>query len=102
MIIRKSAEDAAQYWSDSSIFGSKRSPENRSDFGDNKTVGLSLRRIGSNIDNKESNPDDSFGLFLGKHQDGWIVAIKKFDFSGFSACEIHQSLESVQRKWELD
>lgn len=102
MVIRKSSEDAARYWSDSAIFGSKRSPENRSDFGDNKTIGLSLRRIGFNIDNKEFDPDDSFGLFLGQHTDGWIVAIKKFDFSGFSSCEVHQSLESIQRKWELD
>lgn len=102
MIVKKSAEDAAQFWSDSPIFGNKRSPENRSDFGDDRTVGLSLRRIGINVDCKDFAPDDSFGLFLGKHSEGWVVAIKKLDFSGFSACEIHSSLESVQRKWELD
>lgn len=101
-MIRKSAEDAANYWADSPVLGNKRSPNNRGDFGDNKTVGLSLRRIGFSMSNPEFKPDDSFGMFLGEHPDGWVVAIKKFDYSGFAACEVHPSLESLKMRWELD
>ena len=101
-MIKKSNDDAARYWEDSPVLGNKRSPENRSDFGDNKTVGLSLRRIGVSMNSPEFKPDDSFGLFLGEHPDGWVVAVKKFDYSGFSSCEVHPSLESIKRFWELD
>lgn len=97
-MIRKSAEAAAEYWLDSPVFGVKRSPDFRSDFGDRDTVGLALRRIGFD----SNKPDDAFGLFLGQHPDGWVVAIKKLDYSGFSACEVYPSLDSVKFSWELD
>lgn len=101
-MLKRSAEAALEYWADSPVLGNKRSPENRSDFGDSKTVGLSLRRIGFSMSSSEFKPDDSFGTFLGEHPDGWVVAIKKFDYSGFAACEVYPSLEDLQRRWELD
>lgn len=72
------------------------------DFGDIETVGLSLRRIGFSMSTPEFKPDDSFGVFLGEHPDGWVVAVKKFDYSGFAGCEVHESLDSLKRYWELD
>ena len=87
---------------DSSVFGNKRSPDNRGDFGDRETVGLSLRRVGFSMSTPEFKPDDSFGVFLGEHPDGWVVAVKKFDYSGLAACEVHESLDSLKRHWELD
>jgi hypothetical protein len=101
-MIKKSAEAASEYWLDSPVLGNKRSPEDRFDFGDSKTVGLSLRRRGVTIGRSDIQPDDSFGMFLGQHPDGWVVAVKKFNFSGFSACEVHPSLESIKCNWELD
>lgn len=101
-MIKKSAEDASRYWEDSPVFGNKRSPGNRMDFGDRETVGLSLRRVGFSMSTPEFKPDDSFGVFLGEHPDGWVVAVKKFDYSGFAACEVHESLDSLKRHWELD
>jgi hypothetical protein len=101
-VIKKSAEDAARFWLDSPVLGVKRSPKNRTDFGDSETVGLSLRRVGFSMSNPEFKPDDSFGTFLGEHPEGWIVGVKKFDYSGWAACEIHDTLESLKRHWELD
>ena len=102
-MIKQSAADAAKYWLDSPVFGDKKSPNNRGDFGDDDTVGLNLRRIGLSFDlPQEFKPDESFGVFLGRHGDQWVVAVKKFDYSGMSGCELFDSLESLQRRWELD
>jgi hypothetical protein len=101
-MIKKSAEDASLYWEDSPVFGTKRSPDNRGDFGDRETVGLSLRRVGFSMSTPEFKPDDSFGVFLGEHPDGWVVAVKKLDYSGFAGCEVYPSLEDLKMRWELD
>jgi hypothetical protein len=102
-MIRKSVMDAAVYQFDSPVFGKKKSPTSRSDFGGQDTVGLNLRRIGLSFDLPGEFPmDESFGVFLGKHDDGWVVALKKFDYSGLSGAEVFPDLDSLQRRWELD
>lgn len=98
----KPAEVAYRYHIDSPVFGNKKSPNSRGDFGGSDTVGLSLRRIGLSFDNPEYKPDESFGKFLGQHDDGWVVGVSKFDYSGYSGCEIFPSLEDLKRRWELD
>jgi hypothetical protein len=101
--VRKSAEDARRYWLDSNVFHDARSCSDRGDFGDTDTVGLSLRRLGVNFASLDGyDHDDAFGTFLGQHEDGWVVAIKKFDYSGYAGCEVFETLEDLKRKWELD
>lgn len=101
-MICKTSEAASAYLQESPVFGNKRSPANRGDFGDRETVGLHVRRVGVSMSSPDFVPHDSFGIFLGEHEDGWVVAIKKFDYSGFSGCEVYPSLESLRRRWELD
>ena len=98
----KPAQEAYRYHGDSPVFGIKRSPDNRRDFGDPQTVGLSLRRVGLSFDNPDYKMNESFGVFLGEHDEGWVVATKMFDYSGLSGCEIFKTLESLKRRWELD
>lgn len=101
--IRKSAEDAYRYRYDSCVFNNRRSCKDRGDFGDTATVGLSLRRLGVNGASLAGyDPDDAFGTFLGQHDDGLVVAIKKLDYTGYSGCEVFETLEDLKRRWELD
>lgn len=99
---QKPAEVAYHYHIDSPVFGNKKSPDNRGDFGGDDTVGLSLRRVGLSFDNPEYKMNESFGKFLGQHKEGWVVGVSKFDYSGYSGCEIFKSLDDLKRRWELD
>lgn len=100
---RKTAEDAYRYRYDSTVFNERRDCRSRGDFGDTATVGLSLRRLGVNGATLAGyDPDDAFGEFLGQHEDGWVVGVKKLDYSGYSGCEVFGTLEDLKRRWELD
>lgn len=97
---RKDAKTAANYWMDSGIFGEKRIPTAPFDYGDGATVGLNLKR--NSYDFGSGDPNDVFGIYLGKHSDGYVVGIKKLDFSGFSACEIFETIGDLHAEWRLD
>ena len=101
-MIRKPAQDGAKYFLDSPVFGVKRSPQNKQDFGDPETVGLCLKRVGLHLGSTDYSEDESFGKFLGEHPDGWVVAMDKLDWSGCSGCEVFPSLEALKQRWELD
>lgn len=101
--MRGTSLDACRYWSVSPVFCQKRDVTCRGDFGDEKTIGLSLRRLGvSGSSLSGHDPDDAFGVYLGRHDDGWVVGIKRLDYSGWSGCEVFKTLEDLQRRWELD
>lgn len=72
----------------------------RSDFGGADDVGLNLRRIGrQNV--TDFGPDD-FGVFLGRHDDSFVVAVKDFWTWKPTTCEIFSSLAELKQFWELD
>jgi hypothetical protein len=95
-------EETLGYLGDSPIFGDKKSPANREDFGGPDTVGLALRRIGLSFDHPICGMDECFGKYLGQHGDRWVVATSMFDYSGVSGGEWFSSLEDLKRRWELD
>lgn len=99
-MIRKDGLVAANYWLDSGVFGEKRTPYAPFDYGDDKTVGLNLKR--NSYDFGSSDPDNVFGIYLGKHNDGYVVGVKKLDYSGWSGCEIFDSLGDLHAEWRLD
>ena len=99
---KKDAGEASKYAMESKLFGNKRSPAGRGDYGDDETVGLCLRRIGTNLCSHDFDKDDSFGRYLGQHPDGWVVGISKMDYSGWAGCEVFEDLDSLRRTWELD
>jgi hypothetical protein len=101
--VQGTPQKAAELWQQSTVFGPKKSPDNRSDFGDDTTVGLSLRRVGLSFDHPFSKMDECFGVYLGHHPgDGYVVGNKKFDYSGWAGCELFASLEDLKQRWELD
>lgn len=99
-MIRKDSSVAADYWMDSGIFGNKRIPTAPFDYGDDATVGLNLKRSKYEFGSGDGN--DSFGIYLGKHSEGYVVAVKKLDWSGFSACEIFPTIGDLHAEWRLD
>ena len=99
-MVRKDGNAAADYWMDSGIFGNKRIPIAPFDYGDAATVGLNLKR--NSYDLGSGDPNDAFGIYLGKHSDGYVVGVKKLDWSGFSACEIYDSVGDLHADWRLD
>lgn len=102
-VIRKTEQEAMAYYMESPVFNAKRSPSNRSDFGDRETVGLNVRRVGfSDLLPKEFPMDHSFGVFAGQHGDEWVVVTKRFDYSGVSGAEVFPDLASLKQRWELD
>jgi hypothetical protein len=99
---------AGSVWMESPVFAasnSQYSPSSRMDFGDAKSVGLALRRIGVKalVQPPDVEADRTFGVFCGQQPSGeWAVVTKAFDMSGISGGEMFDSLEELQRRWELD
>lgn len=101
-MIRHDADVAANYLMDSEIFGKKRIPTSPFDYGDGATVGLNLKRSRYGYELGTGDGDDSFGIYLGKHPEGYVVAVKKLDYSGFSACEVFSTIGDLHAEWQLD
>jgi len=99
---------AGQLWMDSPVFnaGNKQfSPKSRSDFGPTESVGLRVKRVGLKALVQPDDPDanETFGVYLGQQPDGsWVVATLAFPANGLSGGESFDSLEELQRRWELD
>jgi hypothetical protein len=83
------------------MFGEARIPKSSKDYGDDKTVGLCLKR--KNVNVFKGDPDNNFGIFLGKQEDKFIVGISKlgskFDFTG---CETFDDFNEMVSEWVLD
>lgn len=99
-MIRKDSVVALDYWVDSGVFGKKRTATGPFDYGDSATVGLNLKR--NSCEFGKSDPNDVFGIYLGQHPEGYVVGIKKLDLTGFSACEIFETIGDLHAEWRLD
>jgi hypothetical protein len=99
-MVRKDAACANNYWMDSGIFGEKREPTGPFDYGDGKTVGLHLKRNTYTFSGSDGN--NCFGVYLGRHSDGYVVGIKSLDLNGFNACEVFDSIGDLHAEWRLD
>ena len=101
-------KEAGSVWMESPVFAasnSQYSPSHRGDFGDTKSVGLALRRTNMSrfVQPPDPEADRMFGVFCGQQPSGeWAVVTKAFDMSGISGGELFDSLEALQRRWELD
>ena len=89
---------ANEYLMDCPVLVEKRIPTDAFDYGDERTVLLHLKRIGSSIgDGKE----DNYGLYLGRH-DGYVVGIKNLMGNCFIGCEVFETIEEMKTSWQLD
>jgi|WetSurSiteA1Bulk_404760.scaffolds.fasta_scaffold102747_1 hypothetical protein len=86
----------------SKIFGIKRSPKSRNDFGDDETVGMHVRKIGE-FDQKDLDPDAHvWGRYLGGYNGKWYVGTYPTSEFCPKALTEYDSLEKLKQVWELD
>lgn len=78
-----------------------RQPKDAFDFGDDATIGLHLKRVGYSISDTTGDPNQVFGRYLGRHPDGYVVAVTGL-LSGAHTCEIFDFLPELKRQWKLD
>ncbi len=86
------------------IYGKKRTPRTKNDFGDIDTVGLCLKKSGVSADGFiHAGPDEHiFGRYLGEYQDKWYVGTYTWmDWTPTGLAE-YDTLEQLKSEWELD
>ena len=71
-----------------------RKPEHKGDFGDEKTIGLTVRKIDGKFSVSKA---DCTGFFVGKHKGRYCIAFREL-----AGCVSYPSLESLKEDWELD
>lgn len=98
MRVVENREDVFKYF-DKDLFGQRRIPTGPFDYGDQETVWLHLKRVGSSIGDPE---EDNYGLYLGHYEDGYVVGIKDFVGSKIVSCEIFDTEEEMKTIWQLD
>lgn len=81
------------------LFGGKRSPKSEYDFGDEKTVGLKLKRAGKAFDYFN---DHDFGYYLGYYGGKYHVGTHVILSFVPSKLESFDSLEELKENWILD
>lgn len=78
-----------------------RVPTSQNDFGDDKTALLCLKRKG--IDIFEGNPNDKFGVYLGEHENKFVVGVNDIGSKyKFNSCEVFDSEVEMKQTWVLD
>jgi len=78
-----------------------RVPNSQDDFGDEKTTLLCLKRKGLNV--FEGNPNDKFGIYLGEHENKFVVAVNDIGNKySFNSCELFDSEVEMKENWILD
>ena len=81
------------------LFGEKRKPKSESDFGDERTVGLKLKRAGKRF---EDFTDYDFGYYLGWYKERYHVGTQIVLSFEPSRLESYNSLEELKENWILD
>jgi hypothetical protein len=98
---RVSSNVAYETLENAPVFGIKRIPKSKYDYGDDETIGLCLKRKNGNI--FEGDPNDKFGIFLGKKDSKFIIGVNNLGSKlNFSACETFDSKEEMLEEWVLD
>lgn len=81
------------------ILGVRRKPVSETDFGDERTVGLQLKKFGKTLEQFE---DHDFAFYLGFYEGEWHVGTCKIAEFIPSKLRSYISLEELKRDWILD
>jgi hypothetical protein len=96
---RKDRLAAIAYAKKSVLPDQHRIPADAHDYGDQDTVGLHMKR--NTFDIGDVAADDVFGLYLGKHPDGYVIMVTDV-FSRPTGAEVFETLEEMKAEWRLD
>ena len=98
-MVKVDVSAARNYFLDCHAFVQRRIPTDAFDYGDEETVTLHLKRVGSSIGDLK---EDNYGMYLGSHKDGYVVAVKNFMGNDFLGCEVFETIEEMKTIWQLD
>ena len=74
----------------------------RADFGGPDSYRLKVRRIGRDYPFGDDVRDGDFGICLGLHDEGYLVALQRIFFGEIIGYERFHSLGELRAHWELD
>lgn len=86
------------------VFAERRIPKNEADFGDDQTIGLSLKlKDGAWGSDWEGEHESPFAIYLGGSDErGWVVAYKKLMGDGLMGGVSYPTLQDLKMVWVLD
>lgn len=91
-------EEVGQFWLDSPVLQTQRKIAHHEDWGDQATVGINLKRRGVPF---YQATEECYGLYLGKHEKGFVVGIKSW-VTALKSGELFETLEELKQRWEID
>ena len=101
-ICEDTARQALAYLLDTPRTGRLMARRDRSDFGGEDSYLLKVRRIGRDYPFGDDIEDGDFGLYLGRHADGYVVALQSVFPGDVIGYERYETLAELQHDWELD
>ena len=100
-MIKGSKEQAQSYLDSFPQPVDQRDYQNEWDYGPDDTRLYNMRRIYAVF--CKCNPNDSYGVYLGKHNDKYVIGIHNLgDTYDFNSCEIYDSLDECKDEWMID
>jgi len=98
-------EQIVERFLDLPVFAQRRIPKNEDDFGDEQTIGLSLklRDGGWWGDDWAGQHESPFAIYLGgSDEKGWVIAYKKLVGDGLMGGVSYPTLQDLKQVWGLD
>ncbi len=90
--------ETAKIYADSPVLRKPRKCKDSYDFGDQASVGVELKPLGSS----PQSPGNKFGRYLGKHNIGYVVAVYDGCSWQISSGEVFETLDEMKQVWMLD
>ena len=82
--------------------GCLKARQDRSDFGGEDSYLLKVRRIGRDYPCGDDVRDGDFGIYLGRHDGAYLVALQAIFPPDLIGCERFATLAALRAHWELD
>ncbi len=95
-ISQQAASRAERFLEETPSSGQLKPRQSRADFGGPDSYRLKVRRIGRDY------PFGDFGIFLGLHDEGYLVALQLIFIGEIIGYERFHSLGDLRAHWELD
>ena len=101
-ICEETARQALAYLLDTPRTGRLMARRDRSDFGGEDSHLLRVRRISRAYPFGDDIRDGDFGMYLGRHDDGFVVALQSVFPGDIIGYEQYETLAELQHDWQLD
>ena len=76
--------------------------QDRSELGGEDSYLLKVRRIGHEYPCGDDVRDGDFGIYLGRHDGGYFVALQSILPADIIGCERFETQTDLKANWELD